>query len=38
MVFSLLNFSSADKGPFMASKAKKYAPEVHFPRERGVVE
>ena len=22
MVFSLLNFSSADKGPFMASKAK----------------
>ena len=33
-----LNFSSACKGPFIAGKAKKYAPEVHFPWGRGVVE
>ena len=33
-VFSL-NFSSAGKGPFMGSKAKKYATEVHFSGERG---
>ena len=33
-VFSL-KFSSAGKGPFMASKAKKYAPEVHFPGGKG---
>ena len=36
-VFSL-NFSSAVKGPFIAARAKKYAPEVHFPGGRGVVE
>ena len=33
-----LNFSSACKGPFIAGKAKKYAPEVHFPWGRGAVE
>ena len=36
-VFSL-NFSSACKGPLIAGKTKKYAPEVHFPGGRGVVE
>ena len=30
-----LNFSSADKGPLIASKAKKYAPEVNFSRGQG---
>ena len=33
-VFSL-KFSSAGKGPFMASKAKNYVPEVHFPGGKG---
>ena len=36
-VFSL-NFSSASEGPFIANKAKKYVPEVHFPGGRGLVE
>ena len=36
-VFSL-NFSSAGKGPFIAGKPKKYAPEMHFPGGIGVME
>ena len=36
-VFSL-NFSSASKGPFMASKTKKNVLEAHFPGGGGVVE
>ena len=32
------NFSAAGKGPFMAGKAKKYVPEVHFPGGGEVVE
>ena len=32
-------FSTAGKRPFIAGKAKKYyAPEVHFPGDKGVVE
>ena len=29
------NFSSACKGPFIAGKGKKYAPEAHCPGGRG---
>ena len=36
-VFSL-NFSSAGKGPFIAGKPKKCAPEMHFPGGIGVME
>ena len=32
------NFSAGGKGPFMAGKAKKYVPEVHFPGGGQVVE